>query len=97
MRGIESLAYIPERPYLFAVWNYDDTGGRSKLITINLFNAEAATTQFDTGSANIQGMVAVNLEGHDSDRGHGNDCDGFDDDNPGNRTAAPRPWTSANS
>ncbi|MBL1216283.1 MAG: hypothetical protein D8M59_02175 [Planctomycetes bacterium] len=84
VHGIESLAYIPGRPYLFAVWNYDDTSGKSKLITINLFTAQAAAYQFDTGSANIQGMVAVNLEGQDANRGHGNDCDGFDEDNRGN-------------
>lgn len=79
---IESLAYIPGGAYLYGVWNYD-SDKKSKLVKINMFTAEATLYDQDTGYGNVEGMVTYNLAGEDYDRGHGNDCDGFDEDNPG--------------
>jgi hypothetical protein len=94
--GIEAMAYVPRNLNLFGFW-FDAAANESRLLYINSFNAEANIVGASLGQGHItaatialmdvdaQGNLVLGTDG-DHDKGHGNDCDGIDEENPGNST-----------
>ena len=82
LTGLESLAFLPDRLHLYAVWNYQGDS-QSKVVKISLRDGTATLFSSDVGYGNIQGLAAMEFKDSDSNNGHGNDCDGYDEDNPG--------------
>lgn len=82
LSDVRCLGYIPGRLDLYAVWNV--SGSQSKLLKIDMFSAEAEMMQRDVSYGYITGMVGMHLDIWDHNRGHGNDCDRYDEDNTGN-------------
>lgn len=94
--GIEALAYMPGNLNLFAFY-LDPEINRTRLLYVNSYTAESHAIGADLGPGKVfaatTAMMDVDQHGHlilgtdgDHDKGHGNDCDGVDEDNPGNST-----------
>lgn len=94
LTGIEGMAYIPKNLNFFGFWK-DPSSAESRLIYINSQTAQATLVGNSMGPGQVtaatvaimdvdeNGDLVLGADG-DHDKGHGNDCDGVDEDNPGN-------------
>lgn len=96
LTGIEAMAYMPGNLNFFGFW-FDAAEGQSRLLYINSLTAEATPVGSPLGAGHVfaattammdtdeYGSLILGTDG-DHDKGHGNDCDGVDEDNPGAST-----------
>ncbi|MFG0331591.1 MAG: hypothetical protein ACF8PN_17020 [Phycisphaerales bacterium] len=66
VNGIECLAFIPGRPFLYGVWNYHDDS-QSKLVKIDLFSGEVSPFPSDLGFGGVRSLTVI----MESDAGEG--------------------------
>ncbi len=92
MLGINGAAYVPTNQNIYAFWTNPDDG-RVRLIHVDTETAEAATIGQDLGVGSVLGATAATVRLQDlvpdHNNGHGNDCDGYDEQNPGNSNGLP--------
>lgn len=86
LQNVESLAYIPGRLHLYAIWN-DLDGHDAKLVTVDMFDAQATSFSTDIGFGNVEGLVAAwgpfgEFNDDDTDTNH--DASGTININPSN-------------
>jgi hypothetical protein len=87
LTGIKGMAHIPGNLNLYGFWT-DPSNGLTKLVYINSETAAATVVGADLGPGEVTGATIAWLQQEDGDlnNGHGNDCDGIDEQNPGTST-----------
>jgi hypothetical protein len=85
--GIKGMALIPGNLNLYGFWA-DPSDGLTSLVYINSETAAATVVGADLGPGEVTGATIAWLQALNGDlnNGHGNDCDGIDEQNPGNST-----------
>jgi hypothetical protein len=85
--GIKGMAYVPDVLNFYGFWK-DPSSNLTKLVYINSETALATVVGQDIGTGEVTGATIAWLRDDiaDLNNGHGNDCDGVDEGNPGNST-----------